>query len=130
MNDETLLHRIIKPHWWLQGNDVSSQAFRPGPEDDKQMSVYDGDQITAKVAWRHYTNDPSKSPPSGVMAVTTGECRFNRERKQQDLPVRPDPETFQEHVLINFRKFGASQTKKKSAKLRDAAVTRGWQFQP
>lgn len=124
MNDETLLHRIIKPHWWMQGQAVSSQAFRPSPEDNKQMSVYDGDQITAEDAWHHYTNDPSKSPPSGVLAVTAGECG------QQNLPVRPDPGTFQEHVLIDFQKFGTNQTKKKSERLRDAAVTRGWQFQP
>ena len=124
MTGETLLHRVIKPQWWLQGRAISSQAFRPGPEDDKQMSVYDGDQITAEGAWRHYTNDPTKQAPSGVLAVTTGECG------QQDLPVHPDPKTFPEHVLIDFRKFGTNQTKKKSEKLRDAALNRGWQFQP
>ena len=124
MNDATLLHRVIKPHWWLQDRQVSSQAFRPSPEDEKQMSVYDGDQITAEGAWRHYTNDPSKSPASGVLAVTAGEC------SQQDLPVSPDPKTFQEHVLIDFRKFGTNQTKKKSERLRDDAAARGWQFQP
>ncbi len=124
MTDETLLHRIIKPHWWLQGEDISSQAFRPGPEDDGQMSVYDGDQITAEAAWLHYTNDPTKPAPSGVLAVTAGECR------QQDLPVRPDPNTFPEHALIDFRKFGTNQTKRKSERLRNAAVDRGWQFQP
>ena len=50
MNDETLLHRIIKPHWWLQGQEVSSQAFWPSPRDEGQLSVYDGDQITAEAS--------------------------------------------------------------------------------
>ena len=124
MNDATLLHRIIKPRWWIQDTQVSSQAFRPGPEDDKQMSVYDGDQITAEGAWHHYTGDPTKSPPSGVLAVTVAEC------SQQNLPAHPDPDTFQEHVLVDFQKFGTNQTKKKSERLRDAAFARGWQFQP
>ena len=44
--------------------------------------------------------------------------------------MSPDPETFQEHGLIDFRKFGTNQTKKKSERLRDNAAARGWQFQP
>ena len=50
MNDETLLHRIIKPNWWLQADNVSSQSFRPTPEDQKRLSVYDGDRITPESA--------------------------------------------------------------------------------
>ncbi len=88
------------------------------------MSVYDGDQITAAAAWRHYINDPAKPAPSGVLAITQEECR------RQDLPVRPDPDTFPAHVLIDFREFGTNRTKRKSERLRDAAVNRGWQFQP
>ena len=124
MNDQTLLHRIIKPAWWLQDGHVSSQAFRPGPSDNKQMSVYDGDQITAAEAWRHYTIDPGKPDPSGVLAITHEEC------DQQHLPVRPDPETFPEYVLLDFQEFSTKQIKKKSQKLRDAAEERGWQYRP
>ncbi|OOV35186.1 hypothetical protein BO91_00565 [Candidatus Synechococcus spongiarum LMB bulk10E] len=124
MNDQTLLHRIIKPTWWLQDGHISSQAFRPGPSDNKQMSVYDGDQITAAKAWRHYTNDPSRSDPSGVLAITHEEC------DQQCLPVCPDPDTFPEHVLVDFQKFSVTQIKKKSQVLRNAAEKRGWQYRP
>ena len=124
MNDQTLLHRIIKPSWWLQDGHVSSQAFRPGPSDNKRMSVYDGDQITAAEAWSHYTNDPSRPDPSGVLAITHEECN------QQHLPVCPDPDAFPEHVLIDFQKFSAKQIKKKSQMLRDAAQERGWQYRP
>ena len=124
MNDQTLLHRIIKPAWWLQGGHVSSQAFRPGPSDNKQMSVYDGDQITAAEAWRHYTTDPSQPDPSGVLAITHEEC------DQQHLPVCPDPGTFPEHVLVDFQEFGTKQIKRKSQILRDAAEERDWQYCP
>ena len=124
VNHQTLLHRIIKPAWWLQDGHVSSQAFRPGPSDNKQMSVYDGDQATAAEAWNHYTNDPSKPDPSGVLAITCGEC------DQQHLPVCPDPHTFPEHVLIDFRGLSTNQMKRKSKILRDAAVGRGCQYRP
>ena len=32
--------------------------------------------------------------------------------------MRPDPDTFQEHALVDFRKFGTNQIKKKSDRLR------------
>ena len=57
-----------------------------------------------------------------MLAVTVSEC------DTQDLPVVPDPQTFPEHVLIDFSKFGMNQTKRKSGLLRDAAVARDWQF--
>ena len=37
VNEDTLLHRIIKPDWWLQHGAISSQAFRPGPNDRGQL---------------------------------------------------------------------------------------------
>ena len=108
MNDETLLHRIIKPNWWLQADNVSSQSFRPTPES----------------AWQHYIWEPGKPLPAGVLAVTVAEC------SDQDLPAIPDPDTFAEHVLIDFSEFGNNQIRRKSAWLRDRAVARGWLFGP
>lgn len=124
MNDDTLLHRIIKPGWWRQSGQISSQAFRPAPRDNKRMSVYDGDQIAAAAAWRHYSADPDQSAPIGVLAITVLEC------SGQQLPVCPDPDTFPGHVLIDFTQFGTNQIRKKSEMLRDAAAARGWQFRP
>lgn len=86
------------------------------------MSVCDSNQITAAEAWSHYTNNPSKPDPSGILAITHEECN------QQHLPVCPDPDTFPEHVLIDFQEFSAKQIKKKSQILRDAAQERGWQY--
>ena len=123
MNDDTLLYRIINPDKLLQAGKVSSQAFRPRPTDNKRLSVYDGDQITPEAAWVHYTDDP-ENPPVGVLAVTVAEC------SAQALPVVPDPVSFPEHALIDFREFSTSQIKKKSGGLRDAAEKRGWQYRP
>ena len=124
MNQTTLLHRIIKPDWWIQIDLVSSQAFRPTPEDHKLLSVYDGDQIVPESAYNHYASDPSKPSPTGVLSVTVAEC------DSTGLPAIPDPNTFPEHVFIDFREFGTNQIKRKSEALRDAAILRGWLFRP
>lgn len=120
MNDDTLLYRVVNSNY-VQGGEVSSQAFRPRPIDRKRLSVYDGDLISPEWVWFHYTRDPS-NPPAGVLAVTVSECSV------EGLTVQPDPEPIAEHVLIDFTAFGTNQIKKKSERLRDKAVVRGWQF--
>ena len=124
MNGDTLLHRIIKSGWWLQHGTVSSQAFRPSSYDHGQLSVYDDDQITAEESWHHYIKDPSRLSPIGVLSVMINEC------SSLTLPVRPDPDTFPAHMLIDFSAFGRNQVRRKSSRLRDCATARGWQFRP
>ena len=121
MNGCTLLYRVINSIYVQRGK-VSSQAFRPRPRDRRRLSMYDGDQITPEAAWRHYTSDLS-NPPAGVMAVTVAQCCAGL------LTVQPDPEPFPEHVLVGFTEYGTNQIKKKSERLRDKAVVRGWLFQ-
>ena len=123
MNDNTLLYRVISSDMWIQEDLVASQSFRPRRIDNKLLSVYDGDQITPEAAWFHYAKSPT-NPPAGVLAVTVSECLA------LDLPVIPDPETFSEHALIDFRAFGTNQIKRKSARLRDLALAHGWQYRP
>ena len=120
MNSDTLLHRQVHPSWVQQGR-VTSQVFRPTPKDEKRLSVYDGDQITAEAAWNHYTNHLGHAS-AGVVAVTVAECGA------QQLPVLPDPEPFPEHVLIDFTGFPENKIKQKAKHLRAAAESRGWQY--
>lgn len=122
MNASTLLHRQVHPSWVL-GDRVTSQAFRPTPKDKKRLSVYDGDQITAEAAWQHYTNDLGHTS-AGVLTVTVGEC------DNLELPVVPDPATFQEHTLIDFSAFSRRQIETKAKTLRANANLRGWQYRP
>ena len=121
MNDGTLLYRVISTAMWLQSGHVSSQAFRPRPSDRKLLSVYAGDLITPREAWRHYTKDYD-NPPVGVLAVSVAEC------SARSLSVRADPAPFPEHVVIDFGPFGTNEIKRKSASLRDAATARGWMY--
>ena len=124
MNQDTLLYRVINPDKLLQSGQVSSRAFRPRPQDNKMLSVYDGDQIAPEAAWRHFANNPDMTPPAGVLGVAVAEC------STEGLDALPDPDAFPEHVLIDFRAFGSNQIKRKSKRLRDAAEARDWQYRP
>ena len=59
---------------------------------------------------------------AGVLGVTVSEC------STEQLTARSDPVPFPEHVLIDFTEFGTNQIKKKSVRLRDKAIVRGWLF--
>ena len=120
MTDDTLLLRQVNPVW-IQAGHITSQVFRPTPKDSKRLSVYDGDQISAKDAWSHYVKKLGLSSV-GVVAVTVAEC------EEQDLPVVPDPNPFPEHVVIKFDDHKNSQIKTKAKLLTQAAEARGWQY--
>jgi hypothetical protein len=121
MNAETLLLRQIHPHWIQEGR-VSSQAFRPTPKDENQLSVYDGDRMTPEASWRHYTAQ-LKLSSVGVMAITQGQCA------EQSLPVIPDGIPFPEHVLIDFSGMSKKAVERTAKVLTGYARTRGWLYQ-
>ena len=128
MTDNTLLYHQIHPDF-VQFDSQSetlratSQAFYPSQE-DKAISTYDGDQISAQDSWVHYTQ-VEKRKSRGVMAVTPTEC------KQLALPVIPDGKGFPQHVSIDCTALTTSRQLETNAKrLRSAANARGWQFGP
>jgi hypothetical protein len=120
MNDATLLLRQIHPSF-VQDGRVSSQAFRPTPKDEQNLSVYDGDQIQPQPAYEHYTTILGFQS-IGVMGVSVAECG------ELELPVRPDPETFPEHAVIDFSAFSKKATEKRAKLLRAKAAARDWLY--
>jgi hypothetical protein len=120
MTGSTLLYRQVHPSWVQLGR-VTSQVFRPTPKDQKKLSAYDGDQITASDAWRHFTSVLGFASV-GVLAVSTDECRA------LGLAATPDPAPFPEHVLIDFTPYTENEIKSKAKQLRAHADLRGWQF--
>lgn len=120
MNPGTLLLRQINP-LWLQNGRVTSQAFRPTPKDEKMLSVYDGDMISAQNAWQHFTGAGYASV--GVMAVTVGECG------ELGLAARSTPEPFPEHAVIDYSELGTSAIDKTAKLLKAKAVLRSWLYQ-
>jgi len=121
MTDATLLHRQINPSWVQQGR-VTSQAFRPTPKDQKKLSVYDGDQITAELAWEHFTSQLHLLSV-GVLAITVSECRSS------SLLITPDPAPYPEHVVVDFSAHAENTILKIGKQLRNRAESRGWQYQ-
>ena len=122
MNRDTLLYRQINPGWEIDGtNTISSQAFKPTKKDEGLLSVYDGDQISARDSWLHFTN-VLKFESIGALAVLLAEC------EDEQLPVRPDPQKFLEHTVIDFNGLSRRMQERKADKLKTAANERGWQF--
>jgi len=120
MTDATLMLRQIHPSFIKQGQ-ITSQAFRPTIKDDKKLSVYDNDMITAEKAYEHYTKKLLKSS-AGVMAVSVKECN------ELSLPVVSDSASFPEHAFIDFSDYSYPQSEKLAKKLRQKAVERYWLY--
>lgn len=116
-----MLIRQIHPSFIQEGR-VTSQAFRPTPKDENKLSTYDGDQIDAESAWKHYT-ETLKFQSDGALGVTVQECN------DQDLSVVADPAPFREHVLIDFSAHERKRIEKLAKKLRTCAVERDWLYQ-
>jgi len=120
MTDETWLLRQVHPAF-IQADRVTSQVFRPTPKDQQLLSVYDGELITPEAAYHHFISRPD-CKSAGVLAVTCDECA------DQHLPVRPDPEPFPEHVVIDFTGLSNNQCEKKGKRLCAMAIQRGWLY--
>jgi hypothetical protein len=120
MTGETLLYRQVHPSWVQHDGRVTSQVFKPTPKDNRRLSVYDGDLITASEAWQHYTGRGNES--FGVLALTVSECR------SQELPVESDPAEFPSHAVIRFDDCPHSEIEKKAKYLKRAAEARGWKY--
>jgi len=118
----TLLLRQIHPSF-VQDGFPTSQAFRPTPKDESELSAYDGDRITAEASFVHYTT-VWKRTSVGAMALMVDEC------SAETLPARPDPlDDCPEHAVIDFTGLPDKDCYKKSKKLQSKALTRGWQHQ-
>ncbi len=120
MNDNTLLHRQIHPKW-VQDARVTSQAFRPSEKDGDLLSTYDGDKITADLAWVHFTQQ-LECESYGVCSVSVGECAAVK------LPTRSDPDYFPEHAVVDFAGVATNEQVRRARILSRNANDRGWQF--
>lgn len=120
MTQDSLLLRQVNPNFVREGR-ITSQVFKPTPKDEKLLSVYNGDLITAQNSYRHYTDRLGFSSV-GVVAVSVAECG------KQSLPVISDPIPFPEHVVIDFQACSNAQITKKAKYLTQAARSRDWQY--
>ncbi len=118
MNGQTLLLRQVNPQF-LRDDHLSSQAFFPFPKDAGQLSVYDGDQVTAEAAYLHFTQG-LKLASIGVWAVTGGQSA------SLGIVSRPDPlPNSPAHAVIDFGQRNENQCRKLAKLLRNFAIERG-----
>lgn len=118
MTDETMLLRQVHPKFIPDGQ-MTSQAFFPFPKDNEKLSVYDGDQISAVEAYRHYT-DVLDNELEGVWGVTCSEVSEVALTSQSD----PLPD-FPSHAVIEFDGKPPSECRKLAKKLKERALARG-----
>jgi hypothetical protein len=123
---DELLFRQINPGF-VHESRVTSQAFRPTPKDEGQLSVSLSSLTSAQTAYELYTAG-RQLDSAGVMGVTRGECSALELRVVADPLLAPveDPA----HALVDFTDFGTNQIEKKSKKLGRKANARGWLYQP
>lgn len=128
MNADTRLYRQVNPNFirtdpHTRQERCTSQAFYPS-EQDRKLSVYDGDRITAENSWLHFTTAAGLKS-GGVVAVAVKDCI------ELELPVIPDGIPYPEHVSIDFTALSSrNQIATKAKLLRAAAAAYGWQFRP
>lgn len=119
---DKLLYRQIHPNFVIN-NKATPQAFKP-TKSNRCVSVYDGDMIDAKLAWKHYTKMIGLKS-AGVMGVTNKEC------ESKNLKVISDPKpSFKEHVLISFDDLSQSEIDRAARSLTTDANDRKWCYNP
>lgn len=120
MTPGTLLLRQVHPSFVQEGR-VTSQAFRPTPKDEFQLSVDNGDRVSAESAWRRFTGTPTCAS-AGVQAVTRADCA------DQELNVIEDGHPHPEHCSVDFSAFDKKRIEMKAKLLRARAAGRGWLY--
>lgn len=123
---EELLHRQVHPAFVQQGR-AGSQAFKPTPKDEGQLSVARGALSSAEAAFDLYTTKLGLES-AGVLSVTVAECEGVGLKAYPDPLVEPieDPA----HAFVDYRSCKTSQIEKLAKRLAASARERGWQFQP
>jgi|SRR5690606_7472698 len=128
----TLLHRQVHPNFVQNGvissqtfyveEKISSLSFQPTDKDEGKLSVYNGSKFSALEAFLHFVNRRLQS--KGVLSVSKDEVD-----SIGDLSAFEDNDPFDGHSVIDYsRVTGKASIKKKAAKLRDIAVSRGWTY--
>jgi len=121
MKEETLLLRQIHPQF-VQSGRVTSQAFRPTPKDESQLSADNGDMITPEAAWKRFSAEPESSS-SGVMAISNAEC------SQCGMKIIEDGIPYLEHCYLDFTPYGRKESDRLGKKLSTLAHSRGWLYE-
>jgi hypothetical protein len=121
-----LLWRNVHPSF-VDGGQLSSQAFRPTPKDAGRLSTAREDAVSAADHFTEYTVDLGLAS-GGVWAVSVGEvvaaeltAWFDAESDQAPDPCPTG------HTSVDFGDASEGRVRKIGGQLRDHAVKRGRQ---
>ena len=121
MDINTLFLRQIHPNF-IQGEHVTSQAFRPNDNDEDQLSVYNGTKFNPENSFKHYTEKIEKQS-AGVLGITSDECT------NEGLISSENNIPFDGHCIIDFSSLTSQgQKEKKAKKLRNISFAKGWLY--
>ncbi|MFF0409804.1 hypothetical protein ACFYUY_05130 [Kitasatospora sp. NPDC004745] len=121
-----LLWRQIHPAF-LDGGQVSSQAFAPSDKDDGELSVNRQSIVSATEAFQHFT-EVQRFQSAAVYAVSVEEVAAKGLRTVDDSTSDPENAPSPGHAYIDFKAVAANKRRKKiGGLLRDQAVARGQQ---
>lgn len=102
---------------------MGSLSFTPNENDQKKLSVYNGEKFTPEESYEHYVKALKSF---GTLSVSIAECT-----SIDLLSVTEDNQPFDGHTFVDFTKVEIEkQIKVKAGKLRDFAVQRGWKYLP
>lgn len=118
------LWRNCNPAWFLDGDRLSSQVFRPTPKDAGKLSIARSARVSAADHQAEFTAGGLGSV--GVWAVTVAEVDAQGLRAVHDEhgPHAPVP-CPRGHGFLDFRGLGGGAVRRVAAGLRDRAAARG-----
>lgn len=134
-NGNEVLWRQVHP-LRVNGDIVSSEAFEPGSNDNKQLSCSRESIVTAEEAYNHYVEELQLAS-AGSVAVTVAEAHSERPivdgnpqvarlRAIDDSATATDEKPLPPgHTYLDFRALGAKRITKKAKQLAFFAKQRG-----
>lgn len=103
LDENTSLFRVVHPKW-IQNDRISSEVFRPF--DDDELSMYNGNIVTAEEAFKHFTIDQgNKGSRVACVKVKTFQ-KYN-------LPVIDDGAPYPAHVTVDFSPICGNNPRRK-----------------
>lgn len=121
---DELLWRNAHPDWVVDG-ELTSQAFRPTPKDQKKLSSAREAKVSAEANFKEFTEELGFESV-GVWAVSVGEVQDQALRSVYDehSPSTPTP-CLKGHTSLDFTSASNNQARRIGGRLRDRAEYRG-----
>ena len=128
MQDDTLLHRQVHPHFVDNEGRPTRQTFLLFPKDSGKLSLYNGEKWSAEYAFVNHTETLGLDS-LGTLAITILEIAQTKEDLDLELlEAIEDNELFDGHVSLDQNHLMKNQQKVVRTLLLQHAQLRDWTF--